>query len=163
MEKKRFDGLKKKSRLLLILSRLLIDMSPNVRATVLLYKHKNKNKSSHDQKWTQSSVLHEGLHIERGMCACTFAKSLQPILWTVARQCVCLWDSPGNSNGVGCHALLQGIFPTKRSSLHLLCLLHWQAGSLPPQSPVKPRNSDSQQKRAEEDLSIFLFKGACCC
>ena len=22
------------------------------------------------------------------------------------------WDSPGNSNGVGCHALLQGIFLT---------------------------------------------------
>jgi len=52
MEKKRFDGLEKKSRLLLILSRFLIDMSPNVRATVSLYKHKNKNKSSHDQKWT---------------------------------------------------------------------------------------------------------------
>ena len=32
--------------------------------------------------------------------------------------------------GVGCCALLQGIFPTQASNLHLLRLLHWQAGSL---------------------------------
>ena len=29
------------------------------------------------------------------------------------------------------HALLQGIFLTQGSNLYLLCLLHWQAGSLP--------------------------------
>ena len=33
--------------------------------------------------------------------------------------------------GVGCHFLLQGIFPTQRSKPRLLHLLHWQAGSLP--------------------------------
>ena len=43
----------------------------------------------------------------------------------------CLWDSPGKSTKVHCHTLLQGIFPTQGSKLHLLCLLHWQAGSLP--------------------------------
>ena len=32
---------------------------------------------------------------------------------------------------MGCHALLQGIFPTQGSNQHLLCLLYWQAGSLP--------------------------------
>ena len=32
--------------------------------------------------------------------------------------------------GVGCHALLQEIFPTQGSNSHLLCLLHWQVGSL---------------------------------
>ena len=31
----------------------------------------------------------------------------------------------------GCHALLQGIFPTQGLNLYLLCLLHWQVGSLP--------------------------------
>ena len=30
-----------------------------------------------------------------------------------------------------CRALLQGIFPAQGLNLHLLCLLHWQAGSLP--------------------------------
>ena len=37
---------------------------------------------------------------------------------------LCLWDSPGKNTGVDCHALLQGIFPTQGSNLHLLCLLH---------------------------------------
>ena len=32
---------------------------------------------------------------------------------------------------VGCHFLLQGIFLTQGSNPHLLCLLHWQADSLP--------------------------------
>ena len=26
---------------------------------------------------------------------------------------LCLWNSPGKNTGVGCHALLQGIFPTQ--------------------------------------------------
>ena len=47
-------------------------------------------------------------------------------------------DSPGKNTGVGCHALLQGIFPTQGSNPHLLGLLHWQAGSLPLVQPGKP-------------------------
>ena len=42
-----------------------------------------------------------------------------------------LWDSPGKNTGVGCHALLQGIFLTQGSNLHVLSLLQWQGGSLP--------------------------------
>ena len=52
-------------------------------------------------------------------------------LWTVARLALLPWDSPGKNTGVGCRALLQGIFLTQRSNPHLVCLLHWQAGSLP--------------------------------
>ena len=40
-------------------------------------------------------------------------------------------DSPGKNTGVGFHALLQGIFSTQGWNPGLLCLLHWQAGSLP--------------------------------
>ena len=36
---------------------------------------------------------------------------------------------------MGCHLLLQGIFPTKGSNRCLLCLLHWQVDSLPIESP----------------------------
>ena len=50
----------------------------------------------------------------------------------------CAWDSPGKNTGVGCHSLLQGIFLTQGSSPHLLCLLHWQTGSLPLAPPGKP-------------------------
>ena len=37
-------------------------------------------------------------------------------------------SSPGKNTGVDCHFLLQGIFLTQGLNLHLLCLLHWQAG-----------------------------------
>ena len=43
----------------------------------------------------------------------------------------CSWDFPGKNTGVGCHCLLQGIFPTQGSNPSLLHLQHWQAYSLP--------------------------------
>ena len=33
---------------------------------------------------------------------------------------LCPWASPGKNTGVGCHARLQGIFPTQGLNLHLL-------------------------------------------
>ena len=51
---------------------------------------------------------------------------------------LCPWDSPDKNTGVGCHALLQGIFPTQGLNPHLLCLLHWQVDYLPPEPPEKP-------------------------
>ena len=51
---------------------------------------------------------------------------------------LCPWDSPGKNTGVGCHFLLQGIFPTKELNLHLLHLLHWQVVFLPLAPPGKP-------------------------
>ena len=47
-------------------------------------------------------------------------------------------DSPGKNTKEGCHALLHGIFPTQGLNLHLLCLLHWQVGSLSSLLPGKP-------------------------
>ena len=61
------------------------------------------------------------------------AKSLQLCLNLATcgpARLLCLWDSPGNYTGVGCHVLLQGIFLTQGSNSRFLCLLHWQAGSL---------------------------------
>ena len=50
---------------------------------------------------------------------------------------LCSWDSLGKNTGVGCHVLLQGIFLTQGSNLHLLRLWNWQAGSLPLEPPGK--------------------------
>ena len=51
--------------------------------------------------------------------------------WTVTTRLLCPWDSPGKNTGVGCHAHLQGIFPTQGWNLGLLhfrqilyCLSH---------------------------------------
>ena len=37
---------------------------------------------------------------------------------------LCPWDLPGKNTGVGCHFLLQGIFPARGSNPPLFCLLH---------------------------------------
>ena len=57
---------------------------------------------------------------------------------TIAHQVPLSMGFSGRNTGVGGHALLQRIFPTQGSNLLLLCLLHWQAGSLPLAPPGKP-------------------------
>ena len=61
---------------------------------------------------------------------------------------LCPCDSPGKNTGVSCHALLEGIFLTQGSKLHLLNLLLWQACSLPlapPEKPSIPRESHNSK------------------
>ena len=49
-------------------------------------------------------------------------------LWTIIHQtrlpCPC--DFPGKNTGVGCHAFLQGMFPTQESNPCLLHFLYWR-------------------------------------
>ena len=59
------------------------------------------------------------------MCV-LYAKSLQSCL-TLCDPVDC--SLPG-LHGMVCHDLLQGIFLTQGLNLSLLCLLHWQTGSL---------------------------------
>ena len=47
-------------------------------------------------------------------------------LWTAAWHSPLSMDSPGKNTGVGCHVLLQGIFPIQVFNPHLLRLLYWQ-------------------------------------
>ena len=49
--------------------------------------------------------------------------SLRPLGLQPSRL-LCLWDSPGKKTGVGCHALLQGIFPTQGSHPHCRLILY---------------------------------------
>ena len=77
--------------------------------------------------------------------------SLQPHGLYPARF-LCPWDFPGKNTGVGCHFLLQRIFPTQGSNPCLLCLLHWQVDSL----PLVPLESWTIKKT--EHLRINAFK-----
>ena len=43
------------------------------------------------------------------------SNSVQPYALQPTRL-LCPWDSPGKSTGMGCHFLLQGIFPTQGSN-----------------------------------------------
>jgi len=60
---------------------------------------------------------------------------------------LCPWDSPVKNAGMGCHFLLQGIFPTQGSNPRLLCyrqvLNHW-ATQEPPNSLWVSLNHKSQ-------------------
>ena len=65
------------------------------------------------------------------MCVCSvMSDSSQPRgLWPT--KLLCPWDSPGREIGAVWRSLLQEIFPTQGSNLHLLHLLHWHTDSLP--------------------------------
>ena len=67
-------------------------------------------------------------------------------------------DSPGKDTGVGCHALLQRIFPTQGLNLCLLRLLNWQVDSLlhhlgsPPLTKLKSKWSPTKIKQANQAI-----------
>ena len=63
--------------------------------------------------------------------------------WTIARQAPLFMGFYSENTGGGCHSLLQGISPTQGSNPHLLGLLHWQAGPLPPAPPPWEVSSES--------------------
>ena len=61
-------------------------------------------------------------------------------LWSHGLQLtrlLCLWDCPRKNTRVGCHFLLQEIFPTQGLNSGLL---HWQAGSLRLSHPGIPEH-----------------------
>ena len=76
------------------------------------------------------------------VCVCVCVLSCFSCVW-LCKPMDCsppgfsLQYSAGKNPGVGCRALIQGIFGTQGWNLHLLCLLHWQAGSLPLAPPGK--------------------------
>ena len=57
-------------------------------------------------------------------------------------------DSPGKTTGVGCHAFLQGIFPTQGCKTQVSAL---QADSLPTEPPGKPENTGAG--------SVYILQG----
>ena len=87
--------------------------------------------------------MHEILHVEcrhflghelARLCLYNSLLSLWFSHWVVSdflrphglypTRLLCPWDSPGKNTGVGCHFLLQSIFPSRGSNLRLL-LLRW--------------------------------------
>ena len=60
--------------------------------------------------------------------------------------------------GVGCHALLQGIFPTQGSNPHPLGLLHWQAGSLLLAPPGKPQEQKIKPRSLSQQVHDHLWQ-----
>ena len=66
------------------------------------------------------------------MLSCFICAQLFVTLWTIAHEASLSMGFSRQDTGVGCHALLQGIFLTQglEPDPFLFHLLHWQAGSL---------------------------------
>ena len=103
-------------------------------------------------KWSDANPLvsSPSLFYRNEMIANLLEIAMRVITFSCVRACVCLhsvvshslqlhglwptrflcpWDFPGKDTGLGCHFLLQRIFPTQGSNLRLLHLLCWQADS----------------------------------
>ena len=85
--------------------------------------------------------------------------SLQPHgLWPV--RLFSLWDSPGKNSGVGCHALLQGIFPTQGLNpclphcRRILYCLSYQGS--PWLSLLHHKNLSSQPHYSHQHINIYF-------
>ena len=69
--------------------------------------------------WSLISESSEGIFISRCVCALHTQSHLTDLLQPhglYPTRFLCPWDFPGKSTRVGCHFLLQGIFPTQGSN-----------------------------------------------
>ena len=87
------------------------------------------------------------------------SNSVQPYILQPTKF-ICPWDSRGKNTGMGCCSLLQEILPTQGKKLHLLCLQHCQAGSLPLAPHGMPHHSQytTSISRSEEDNSNACYQ-----
>ena len=83
------------------------------------------------------------------MCvlSCFSRVRLCATLWTVTCQAPLSLGFPGKNTGVGCHALLKGIFQTRGLNPSLFHLLYWQACSLPLVTCGKPWKGSIQSAK----------------
>ena len=95
---------------------------------------------------TETSVVNTFFCMCVYVCVCVYACTHTHVLSRVLliathglqpSRLLCPWDFTGKNTGVACQFLLQGIFPTQGSNLPVLCLLHWQVGSLSLAQPEK--------------------------
>ena len=98
---------------------------------------------------------------------CVYAQSLSHIQHFATcglqpARFLCPWNFPGKNTGIGFHFLLQGIFPTQGSNLHLLSLLHWQADSLPlGATGTNIQSSNSPSGKYPKEIKTLTWKDTC--
>ena len=106
-----------------------------VGSTFRLYQNLTTSHCFHCHLVQVTTISHMDANVRAWLlhsCLTLRSHGLQPA------RLLCPWASPGKNTGVGCHALLQGIFKTQELNACLLCLLRWQVGSSPLAPPGKP-------------------------
>ena len=101
-------------------------------------------KTHRDWAWLDRERLFQVKHkqIKPRAHVCSATSVLSDSLWLYGLFPTKLpfpWDSPGKNTGVGCQALLQGVFLTQGSKSHLPSSPALQADSLPTEQPGKPQ------------------------
>ena len=82
--------------------------------------------------WLQKNRCGKQGEEKMATCACALNRvQLSATPWTAACQAPLSMGLPRQEHWTGCHFLHQGTFPTRGWNPRLLCLLHWQVGSLP--------------------------------
>ena len=103
--------------------------------------------------------------IYMSLCFCMCAKPLQlcPTLCNPMDYSLSVFSVHGILQarilGVGCCVLLQGIFLTQGLNSHLLCLLYWQADSLPLAPPGKLLEEQIVRQHGDSPSSPASFLG----
>ena len=100
-------------------------------------------------QWVAHLIIYRGIHVSMWSKGHLLSFKVSPLpylllcwavtlvvfdsvtLWTVARQAPLSVGFSWQDTGVGCCALLQGVFFTQGLNPCLLCALHWQVGALP--------------------------------
>ena len=92
--------------------------------------------------WNPNSNLYMCVYVCAQLCLtlCN-PPGLQPA------ELLCLWNSISKNTGVGCHFLLQGIFPTQGLNPCFFGLLYWQEYSLPAVPTRKPESLPATNKK----------------
>ena len=93
---------------------------------ILKLTHVHARTHTHTHTHTQSFSF-----VTAHMLSCLSHVQLFATPWIVAHQAPLSIGFPGKNIGVGCHVLLQRIFPTQESNPPLTCFMLWQVGNLP--------------------------------
>ena len=99
-----------------------------------------------------SSLLQLRLFVPIFVLSCFSCVRLFEIPWTAVHQAPLSTEFSRQEHWRGCHALLQGIFPTQGLNLRLLCFLHWQVSSL----PLAPSGKPCARINCSQSLTILL-------
>ena len=121
--------------------------------------HTGEKRGEQQTQWTrlEETFVSKSLPLPRPLILLLFSCSVAQSRLTL--WLLCPWNFPGNHTGVGCHFLLQEIFRTQWWKLCLLCLLHWQADSLPLAPPRKIPSSSytSQILKSREGPAFAIY------
>ena len=118
-----------------------------------------------NSKWSNRQRIN--LQNIQAACVCVSRSVGSNPLWTMdwsppgssvhglePTRLLCPRDFPGKNTGVGCHFVLQGIFPTQGSNT---CLLHWQTFPLPLSHQGSPRFFDDGHSDPCEVIPHYIL------